>query len=67
MIIEQQQVDSKFGEFVRVLKEKKFSFTPRRKREVTRKEEVFFSSDFKVLFYSVTCRDLCISTCNVGF
>jgi hypothetical protein len=50
MIIEQQQVDRKFGEFVLVLKERKFSFTPRRKREVTR-EGVFFSPDFKALFY----------------
>jgi hypothetical protein len=49
MIIEQQQVDRKFGEFVLVLKEK-FSFTPRRKREVTR-EDVFFSPGSKALFY----------------
>ena len=44
-------MDRKFGEFVLVLKEKKFSFTPRRKREVTREEEVFFSPDFIALFH----------------
>jgi hypothetical protein len=49
MIIEQQQVDRKFGEFVLVLKERKV-LTPRRKREVTR-EYVFFLPDFKALFY----------------
>jgi len=50
MIIEQQQVDWKFGEFVLVL-EDKFSFTPRRKREVAREGEVFFLPVLKAQFY----------------
>jgi hypothetical protein len=42
MIIEQQQVDRKFGEFVLVLKERKFSFTSRRSVKSSEKN-VYFS------------------------
>jgi hypothetical protein len=49
MIIEQQQVDRKFGR-IRACSEGEEVLTPRRKREVTR-EYVFFLPDFKALFY----------------